>query len=208
MITNLKKALEAYFFKESRLNKELINSLSKILYHCSKKKKITFEEIKVLNEGDITDLIFFINEKKLLIPRKTFSGTMEWDDTFFLNNSNEIYEIPNIIKQMIREAINSGLWNPEKVIIKLFKKIGEKDYEKMPTLIKTLYQYSKNYQIYGSQIKSKCDDMLLGDKVNSIISELKGTGIMSPKLSSSFFHSIQQKSPIYELNPSIFKKEK
>jgi len=208
MITNLKNALEERFLNENSLNKELINSLAKVLYKSLKKNKISFKEIKILNKGDITDLILFINEKKLLIPEKSFSGTMEWEDTIFLDKPDEIYEIPNIIKQIIIEALDSGIWDPEKAIIESFKRIGEADYKKMPVLIKELYQCSKNYHIYGSQIKKKCDDILLGDKVNSIISELKGTGIMSPKLTSSFFHSIEERSPIYELNPSIFKKEK
>jgi hypothetical protein len=208
MINNLKKALDEYFLNENSLNKELINSLAKILYHCSKNNTISFKEIKELNNGDITDLIFFINEKKLLIPEKTFSGTMEWEDTTFLNKSNEIYDIPNIIKQMVIEALKNGIWDSKKAIIKTFKRIGEADYKKMPSLVKKLYKYSKNYHIYGSQIKKQCDDMLLGNKVNSIISELKGTGVMSPKLTSSFFHSIEEMSPIYELNPSLFKSKK
>ena len=43
----------------------------------------------------------------------------------------------------------------------------------------------------------------LEDKVDSLIAELKGTGVMSPKL-GSLIEVIRQGSPIYELNPSLF----
>jgi hypothetical protein len=208
MIKNLQKALREYFFDENTKDKEMVDSVAKILYNCSKNDDLTYKKIENLTKKkDLTDLMFFINENKLLIPKESFSKTMEWDDRTFLNISDETFEIPNVIKHLVTEALHSGFWNNEKAIIKTFKQIGDPNYKTMPILVKKLYQYSKNYHISGTQIKRLCEELLLDDKVNSLISELKGSGVMSPKLTSSLFQSVKQKSPIYKLNPSLFKNE-
>jgi len=43
----------------------------------------------------------------------------------------------------------------------------------------------------------------LGDRVDALIAELKGSGVMSPKL-GSLAEVSRAGTPIYELNPSLF----
>ena len=56
------------------------------------------------------------------------------------------------------------------------------------------------------QIKKICNELGLGHRVNALIAELKGSGVMSPKL-SSLAEVARTGSPIYELNPSLFVKQ-
>jgi hypothetical protein len=48
-----------------------------------------------------------------------------------------------------------------------------------------------------------CRELDLEDKVDTLIAQLKGTGVMSPKL-GSVIEVIRQGSPVYELNLSLF----
>ncbi|TXT61908.1 MAG: hypothetical protein BAJALOKI1v1_1080010 [Promethearchaeota archaeon] len=206
MIENLKKALNRHFCEESNFDaKDSIKSLSRVLYYCLKNRIISYKLIQQLAENnDVMDLIFFLQDKKLLISKKTFGMTLEWGDINFLNAPNETFQMPIIIKQLVTEALKSGFWNSEKAITTTFKNIGDPHYKLMPKLTSKLYNHSIHYLIDGLKIKMFSEEMHLVDKVNSIISELKGSGIMSPKLISSFFQSIKQNTPIYGLNPSLY----
>ena len=70
-------------------------------------------------------------------------------------------------------------------------------------LVEMLGQEAKNYRINATQIKQVCAEWDLGDKLNRLIAELKGSGVMSPKL-GSLTGATKAKTPFYELNPSLF----
>ena len=52
------------------------------------------------------------------------------------------------------------------------------------------------------QIKKMCKELDLEDRVDFLIAELKGSGVMTPKL-SSLAEVMRETSSIYELNPSL-----
>jgi len=73
---------------------------------------------------------------------------------------------------------------------------------KMPKLVQKLGEESKDYKVNAIQIKKICRELDLGDRVDFLIAELKGSGVMTPKL-SSLAEVMRETSSIYELNPSL-----
>ncbi|MEJ2249305.1 MAG: hypothetical protein P8Y70_10470 [Candidatus Lokiarchaeota archaeon] len=200
MSKDLQKSLKCIF--SDLIDIEIINGLAEILEFTLKNRQITIRQFKKLLGRNYEDVLFLVIEKKLLIPESSYRG-LEWQDSKFLLKNNEKYRLPMIIKYLVQLAKNSGMWNIEKAIRKTFKNIQDKDYKKMPQLVYKLYKKSENYQIDGNKIKRACKDLGLEKRAGAIVSELKGTGIMSPRLGVGLFASLKNKSPIYELNPSL-----
>ena len=73
----------------------------------------------------------------------------------------------------------------------------------MPKLVEWLEEQTEDYKIAAAQIKKTCSGLGLGDRVDTLIAELKGSGVMSPKL-GSLAEVIREGSPLYELNRSLF----
>ena len=71
-------------------------------------------------------------------------------------------------------------------------------------LVEMLGQEAKNYRINAPQVKQVCAEWGLGDELDRLIAELKGNGLMSPKL-GSLTEATKAKAPSYELNPSLFR---
>ena len=83
--------------------------------------------------------------------------------------------------------------------------MGEPRWALMPGLVRNLCEESSCYKINALEINAICHDVGLGDKVGSIILELKGAGVISPKF-NSFSEVRNSKSPVYEINRAIFLK--
>jgi len=201
MNNNLVYALKSVLF--NHYNDDLVDYISQILVYTLENEGITTRKIQNISGDEYEDLLLILFEKRLIIPASSYRG-LEWQDRAFSLDINEKYKMPKIIKNLVKIANKSGTWNLKESIIDTFKKIGEKDYDKMPTLVNKLYENSENYRINGNKIRKICKDLNLEDRAGALISELKGIGIISPQLSVSLFSSLKERTPIYELNPSLF----
>jgi len=188
----------------SRLLKhsELTSCLAPVLAHASKKGSISYREIDKIVNDNAKDVLLFGNKWRLLIPTRIVKSSA-WEDRLLLCEPGELYEVPNIARCLVEEASKTGYWDPEHAITKLFKEMGEPDWERMPKLVEELGKQSKDCRITAVQIKKTCSELGLGDRVDMLIAELKGSGVMSPKL-GSLPEVSRAGSPLYELNPSLF----
>jgi len=84
-----------------------------------------------------------------------------------------------------------------------YTEMGEPVWEQMPKLVERLGQQARDCRITTVQIKEVCAELDMGDRVDALIAELKGSGVMSPKL-ASLAEVHRARIPIYELNPSLF----
>jgi len=73
----------------------------------------------------------------------------------------------------------------------------------MPKLIEGLEEQAENHRIAATKIKKIFSESGLGERVDTLIAELKAAGVMSPKL-GSLAEVTRAGSPLYELNPSLF----
>lgn len=175
--------------------------LSQVLDYCLLKGANSYQEIREIIKDDPEDMLLLAEEWRLLLPVRTAKSS-SWEDRLLLIKEGEVYEIPNIIRCLVREALQTATWNPENAIIELFKEFGDPDWEQIPGLVRSIAEKATDHKITGNQIKKTCLQFGLKNRVDGLIAELKAAGIISPKL-GSIPDLFRARSPIYELNPSI-----
>jgi hypothetical protein len=176
-------------------------TLSQLLAYAAQKSIVSYQEIKEIIRDDLKDILLLADQWRLLLPVNTAKSS-SWEDRLLLLKDGEVYEIPNIIRNLVQDGLYGGRWNPEKAITKLFKELGDPDWYKIPALVRGIAGEAVNHTITGIQIRMICLQLGLGNRVDGLIAELKAAGIISPRL-SSITEVIREGSPIYELNPSV-----
>lgn len=192
----LERALSAIFGAGKTTRK-----LSQVLDYCLLKGTISYQQIREIIKDDPEDILLLAEQWRLLLPVRTAKSS-SWEDRLLLIKEGEVYEIPNIIRCLVREALQTATWNPENAIIELFKEFGDPDWEQIPGLVRSIAEKATDHKITGNQIKKTCLQFGLKNRVDGLIAELKAAGIISPKL-GSIPDLLRARSPIYELNPSI-----
>ena len=164
----------------SRLSKhcELISCLAPVLAHASKKGNISYRDVDKMVNDNAKDVLLLGSEWRLLLPVRTLKSAA-WEDRLLFCEPGESYEVPNIIRCLVEGASRTGYWDPEHAITKLFKEISEPAWEKMPKLVERLEEQTRDYRVTAVQIKEICSELGLGDRVDMLIAELKGSGVMS-----------------------------
>jgi hypothetical protein len=192
----LKEALNSFLG-----NTELTSSLAQILAYVSKKGRVTFHEVEETVGDNAEEVLLLGNEWRLILPMRT-RRTSSWEDRLLLFDPVELYEVPNIVRYLVENASETGLWEPRVALCELFREMGDPHWNIIPRLVERLWEQSKNYRITAIQIKEICGGLGLGDRVDALIVELKGSGVISPKLRSPAEVS-RAGAVIFELNPSL-----
>jgi hypothetical protein len=198
---NLHRALKKAFIL---LNENLLEEVVVLLNFYLETKSISYKTITQLISDNPIDPLLFLIEKNLFISKQSTHGTLEWGDSAFNLKPNTTFRMPSITESLLRRMQEKGFWNVDEVVKEKFRQIEDPNYRKMPRLIRQIYLFAQDQQIDGSQIRHLCEKMDIEDRIDSIISELKGLGIMSPTITRSLFSSVKSKSPYYELNPLLF----
>jgi len=185
---------------------ELTSYLARVLVHACKRGRVSHAEVDKIASANAEDVLLLGNEWRLLLPVRTLKSAA-WEDRLLLTEPGELYEVPNIVRYLAEDASITGHWNPEHAITELFREMGELDWERIPKLVEWLGEQAKDYRITAAQIKMVCNELSLGDRVDALIAELKGSGVMSPKL-GTLAEVTRAGMPIYELNPSLFIKKR
>jgi hypothetical protein len=193
----LKKALSSFLG-----NTELTRSLAQVLTCVSKKGRVTFREVAETVGDNAEEVLLLGSEWRLILPMRT-RRTSAWEDRLLLFDPLELYEVPNIVRHLVEKASETGHWEPGFALSGLFKEMGDPHWNIIPRLVERLGDQSKNYRITAIQIKEICTGLGLGDRVDALIVELKGSGVISPKLRSPAEVS-RAGAVIFELNPSLF----
>jgi hypothetical protein len=181
---------------------ELINLLAQVMAHASERGRVAYHEIEEIIGDNVEDVLLLGNEWRLILPVRTLKSAA-WEDRLLLSEPGEEYEIPNIVRYLVEKAKMTGRWEAGRALAELFREMGEPNWDQIPELVKELGQQAKNYKITAIQIKEICNKLALGNRVDTLIAELKGSGVMSPKL-GSLAEVSRAEAPIYELNPSLF----
>ncbi len=197
---NLKEMLSRLF---DDIDGDLLNDVGRILELYLQNNSISYKNIKHIVEDDVMDAMLFLSEKKLLIPQQSSHGTLEWSDSFLNTSPEEKYNMPQITRELLNHARVCGVFNIEEIVRKKFKNIEDPNYKEMPDLLRRLLQMEKHLLVNGRQIRSICEDKGIEARIDSIVSELKGMGIMSPVITRGLFSAVKSKTPQYELNPIL-----
>jgi hypothetical protein len=192
----LEKALSAIFGPGKTTRK-----LSQVLGYGSLRGTVSYQEIRQIIKDDPGDILLLAEGWRLLLPVRTKKSS-SWEDRLLLLKEGEIYEIPNIIRSLVKHALHKRTWSPEKAIIELFKELGDPGWGRIPGMVMSIVEEAIDHKITGNQINKICLQLGLSNRVDGLIAELKAAGIISPKL-SSMPEVTRAGSPIYELNPSV-----
>ena len=176
--------------------------LAKILSATCRADTVRYEILKDIAGNEIDDLLLELWERKLVIPSRS-SKCAEWDARILVMRPGEKYEMPNISRILVKNALRSGNWDSAAAIKDLFQLMGEPDWEKMPGLALELKNGAVHLTLSGARIKAACHYHGLKGKTGSMIAVLKGAGIISPKL-MSLSRTLRATSPLYEFNPSVY----
>jgi hypothetical protein len=198
-MSNLEKALSGLL-----KNDELTAVLALVLAYASKTGRISYSKVTEIVGENPEEVLLLGNRWRLFLPVKV-EKSGAWEDRLLLCKPGESYVLPNIVRDLAQNASRTGCWAPMKAIAEIFKEIGEPAWQQMPDLAAELWREARNGQVSAVQIKETCIRAGLGDRVDVLIAELKGTGVMSPKL-GPLAEVSRATSPIYELNPSLFVK--
>ena len=195
-MNKLEKALNGFLS-----HSELAGPLARVLAYASRRGRVLYHEIEGM-ANDVEDVLLLGSEWRLLLPVRTLKSAA-WEDRLLVAKAEELYEVPNIIRYLVEDARKTGRWEAGRAIAKLFRDMGEPNWEQMPKLIEWLGKQAKDNRITAAQIKMVCNELGLGDRLDALIAGLKGSGVMSPKL-GRLAEVSRAGMPIYELNPSVF----
>jgi hypothetical protein len=189
-----------------RFPEEETGSLATLLSIASKKEEVSYEEIKVKKETK-DGLLLLAYNKRLLLPIRTsqVSRTLAWEDRILTPKPGEKYEMPNVIRYLIRKAEETGQWRPYYAVRRYLEDIGEPEADKILRLFQEVEKKVANSKILSKtnkispQLLKACSEKLgLELDIDKTIAELKGGGIISPYLRNFSRFRIR-----YEINPSL-----
>jgi len=179
------------------------HQVARLLNQASYTGRISYHEVKQLLGEDLEDALLSAVHLRLLIPVRSINDSLNWVDAMLVLEPGEIYKMPNIARQIVKHAGVSGEWDPMHAVSTLFEEMGEPNWNLVPVLVQKLCEKATDQHVNGFEIGEVCTEVGLGDRVGALILELKGAGIISPKL-DSFAEVRQAGAPIYEINRSVF----
>ena len=177
-----------------RFPREDVKPIAEILSVAAEKGRIIYDELEM--QQDVKeDLLLLLDGEKLLIPVRT-SRALAWEDRIMMFRSWEVFEMPNVIRHLIRYAEETGEWNPDHAVRGYLGEIGETEPEKILSLFNKVKEKAIDNRITPEVILKAYEELNLTAKIGRIIAELKGGDIISPCLRDP---SLLR----YEINPSL-----
>lgn len=183
-------------------DEDLTEQFAAVLAKACSRTSISYDSVISMVKEDAQELMLEAWGLKLLIPRRS-SSCGEWDYRIPVMRPGEIYEMPNIGRYLVKGAMNSGKWDPGKAAADMYRDMGEEQWEQMPALIRQLDKQARGLVISAAGIDAACRNSGFYHKTGPLILILKGGGIISPKLASGI-SAAKRRSPVYELNPSLY----
>jgi hypothetical protein len=193
---NLEKALRS-FLSESAV----IGGVASILEFASLKGTIYYEEAWDIAGEDPEEPLLAAEEWRLLLPVRTMKS-MAWEDRLFMPMDRELFEMPNIILRLVKDALTSAQWRTTEAIGGIFREMGDPAWQTIPEMVAAMAALASSNTVSANQITRVCLAFGFSNKTDWLIAELKGAGVISPRLSSPA-DVMRAGSPLYEMNPSI-----
>lgn len=197
MHTNLKNLAYAL---EGLLGEEPLTSLlARLLDQCMRQPGIMFQEVKLIAGDNAGELLLLAWDWKFLLPRRS-GQCAEWDDRMMRFESNEYYEMPNVVRHLLENAAQTGFWALDAAVAQLYEPLGAPAYERMPKLVKEIVNRTENLSVTAAGIHAACRQADFDNRTGAMIAILKGGGLISPKLKSAS-PTANKGGPVYEVHP-------
>ncbi len=103
---------------------EITSKLSQLLAYTAVKGTVSYQEVREIVKDDPEDILLLAEGWRLIVPVRT-ARSSSWEDRLLLLKDGEVYEIPNVIRYLVRDALDTGRWHPERAIGELFKELRD-----------------------------------------------------------------------------------
>ena len=180
-----------------RYPEEETHYLAKLLLEVSERGRISYKEIDIPKEIK-EELLLFTYIERLIVPVRT-SMSSQWKDRLLTFEDEALFDMPNVIRYLIKEANEHGRWNTVYAIQEYLKEIGEARVEDTIRLVEKLKKMAEDKKITSETINNACSELNIEFNLNKVIAELKGGGIVSPTLPEVF-----GTFPSYEINCALY----
>lgn len=180
-----------------------VDDLARVLACAAGAGRVAYEEAEQAVGGDPEDALLLAFHQRLLVPVRSVKDTLEWDHAVLLLRAGETYKMPNVVRHLVKAAVESAQWDPRRAVVETFREMGDPECETMPALVAELSGAASHRTVSAEVVAQACRRLGMEERVDSLIAGLKAAGIMSPKL-SSLAEVARSGSPLYELNPSVF----
>ena len=180
---------------------ELTAETASIINNSCEKGRISFSEVEEICGSNAEDVLLLCWEWRLLVPVRS-SKCGEWDERLLLLDPGEIYELPNVVRQLVKSARRTGQWDPDFALTELFSDTDKILRSQLPDLLKKMNGLAHFNIINAFQIRQACAKANVNQSVDTIIALLKAGGVISPKL-RALSDVAKSGSPVYEINPCV-----
>jgi hypothetical protein len=180
---------------------ELTAETALIINDACEKGRISFSKVEEICGDNSEDVLLLCWEWRLLVPVRS-SKCGEWDDRLLLLDPGEIYELPNVVKHLVKSARRTGQWDPDVALTELFSDTDETLRRSMPDFLKKMNGLAHFNIINAFQIRQACARANVNHSVDTLIALLKAGGVISPKL-RALSDVAKAGSPVYEINPCV-----
>jgi len=92
---------------------EDVKVIVKVLAFAADRGSMRYEEIELEDDIKVDLLLLLVKER--LLPVRT-SRTLAWEDRLLTFRSGERYEMPHVIRNLVRNAEKKGRWSPDYAI--------------------------------------------------------------------------------------------
>lgn len=195
-VFNLEQALG--FVQEEAL----VPALALALHHMQSSARCSIAELQEILDQELPEVLNLALDWRMLLPAGSAESNLAWEDLRLDMLSAQKIQIPAVIQLLSTRAARSATWQPELALSGTSEQLGE-DRHQLLRLIDYARQYAPGRVLSANQLKACLWEAGLSCNLDALIVEWKAAGVISPRLSS--LRSVcAHRSPVYELNPSVF----
>jgi len=171
---NLTRALNSIYSEKD------LEPITRTLILAEQKDLIKNKEIELKPQVK-EDLLMILERDRVLIPYKT-SKTIAWEDRLLTFQPDEKYEVPNVIRILIKIGEQTGEFDLDHALTCYLDEIGENDPSKILAFFHELVMKVENGMVSAEALSNVSKKLNIESRIGTIIAVLKGGGVISPSL--------------------------
>jgi len=163
---------------------------------------VSVAELEDLVGQETLEVVLLGFSWRMLLSMSGSSGTMAWEDARVPMHGGARLKMPEVVRLLVRQSCSSGQWQPDRVLEGTSPLLVNHS-SCLPGLRSNIRQYAPGQVISAYELRAASREAGLDLSMDTLIAHWKGAGVISPRL-SSWSPVAAHRSPLYELNPSVF----
>ncbi|MFO7877763.1 MAG: hypothetical protein R6U55_14400 [Desulfovermiculus sp.] len=159
-------------------------------------------EIEQVLEQDTMEVLLTAFSWRLLIPAPGPRASMAWEEAEAVMHPQTVWKQPPVISHLVQRACTTGCWQPERTLPLTSSTLAH-NLEAMTDFIECTRQYAPGYVLSANLLRAALHEAGIHPDLEKVIIDFKAAGVLSPRL-SSLSDAARHRSPLYEINPSVF----